>query len=232
MGIKERHERERDARRRAILDAARELFTTDGYRNVSMRKIAERIEYSPAALYSYFPSKDDIFFALAEDGFERLAELGRAAPEGPTPLDTLRTQLHQLYQFSVVNGEHYALMFLDRSVPRIRQFFDRFPHLAEMRSRMADNVAACVAAGQLPTTAAPTTVLKLLITAVHGAALTRLANRLSPDEDAGALARDLVELVLAGLRAGTVVEFRAAPLGACGQDAPADASNELPELTQ
>ena len=72
MGIKERHERDREAVRRAILDAARELFVTEGYQNVSIRKIAERIEYSPAAIYGYFPSKDDIFFALAEEGFRLL----------------------------------------------------------------------------------------------------------------------------------------------------------------
>ncbi len=48
MGIKERQERDREAVRRAILDAARELFVSEGYNNVSMRKIAERIEYSAA----------------------------------------------------------------------------------------------------------------------------------------------------------------------------------------
>ena len=74
MGIKERQERDREAVRRAILDAARELFVAEGYQNVSIRKIAERIEYSPAAIYSYFPSKDDIFFALAEEGFRLLGE--------------------------------------------------------------------------------------------------------------------------------------------------------------
>ena len=47
MGIKERQERDREAVRRAILDAARDLFVTEGYPNVSIRKIAERIEYSP-----------------------------------------------------------------------------------------------------------------------------------------------------------------------------------------
>ena len=52
-------------------------FVAEGYRNVSMRKIAERIEYSPAAIYSYFPSKDDIFFALAEEGFRLLAAVRR-----------------------------------------------------------------------------------------------------------------------------------------------------------
>ena len=56
MGVKERQERERQAVRAAILSAARDLFLSEGYRNVSMRKIAERIEYSPAAIYSYFDS--------------------------------------------------------------------------------------------------------------------------------------------------------------------------------
>ena len=72
MGIKERQSRQKEAVGRAILDAARDLFVAEGYHNVSIRKIAEKIEYSPAAIYSYFPSKDDIFFALAEEGFRIL----------------------------------------------------------------------------------------------------------------------------------------------------------------
>ena len=48
-----------------------------------MRKIAERIEYSPAALYGYFPSKDDIFFALAEEGFRLLHDGGVTGLERP-----------------------------------------------------------------------------------------------------------------------------------------------------
>src|ERR687883_454319 len=87
MGIKERHERDREAVRRAILDAARELFVREGYQNVSIRKIAERIEYSPAAIYGYFPSKDDIFFALAEEGFHLLASVPADAQVFPSGVD-------------------------------------------------------------------------------------------------------------------------------------------------
>jgi AcrR family transcriptional regulator len=47
-----------------------------------MRKIAERIEYSPAAIYSYFTSKDEIFFALAEEGYRLLADRCNAKPSG------------------------------------------------------------------------------------------------------------------------------------------------------
>ena len=81
MGIKERQERERETIRRAILDAARDLFVAEGFGRVSIRKIAERIEYSPAAIYGYFPSKDDIFFALAEEGFHLLHDTASATPD-------------------------------------------------------------------------------------------------------------------------------------------------------
>jgi len=90
MGTKERHERDRHRIRQGILDAARELFIAEGYEHVSMRKIADRIEYSPAAIYSYFPRKDDIFFALAAEGFRILADGVSGAVAGiDDPLERL-----------------------------------------------------------------------------------------------------------------------------------------------
>src|SRR4051812_38472676 len=131
MGIKERQERDREAVSRAILDAARELFVTEGYRNVSIRKIAEKIEYSPAALYGYFPSKDDIFYALADEGFRLLhtsdnaAEMD-AALEKLEPIERIRAIFWRLYEFSRQHPQYFELMFVDRSVPRISQAYERF----------------------------------------------------------------------------------------------------------
>src|SRR5437773_8902012 len=121
MGIKERQERDREAVQRAILDAARDLFVAEGYQNVSIRKIAERIEYSPAAIYGYFPSKDDIFFALAEEGFRLLhGDPGSyAALSTSAPLERVRSMFWRLYEYSVDHPQYFALMFVDRSVPRI-----------------------------------------------------------------------------------------------------------------
>src|SRR3954447_10331018 len=121
LGVKERQEREREAVARAILDAARELFVTHGYQEVSIRKIADRIEYSPAAIYGYFPSKDDIFFALAEEGFRLLFSYGKEIEVSASadPADALREMFWRYYQFSKEHPEYFALMFLDRSVPRI-----------------------------------------------------------------------------------------------------------------
>src|SRR5260370_23677659 len=104
MGIKERQERDREAVSRAILDAARELFVAEGFQNVSIRKIAERIEYSPAAIYGYFPSKDDIFFALAEEGFGLLGNPASVVDEprfkDASTDELVRAIYWRLYQFS------------------------------------------------------------------------------------------------------------------------------------
>src|SRR5712691_2707719 len=114
MGIKERQERDREAVQRAILDAARDLFVAEGYQNVSIRKIAEKIEYSPAAIYSYFPSKDDIFLALAEEGFRILFACDELACDeeasAPDPIDQIRAGFWRLYEFSKSHPEYFALM--------------------------------------------------------------------------------------------------------------------------
>src|SRR5579862_2814760 len=109
MGIKERQERDREAVSRAILDAARELFVPEGFQNVSIRKIARRIEYSPAAIYGYFPSKDDIFFPLAEEGFRLLGAPATAALDslqGLEPIDRIRAIFWRLYEFSREQPEY------------------------------------------------------------------------------------------------------------------------------
>ncbi len=58
MSIKERKERERDERRELILNAANEIIKTEGIDNLSIRKIANKIEYSPTIIYYYFNSKE------------------------------------------------------------------------------------------------------------------------------------------------------------------------------
>jgi AcrR family transcriptional regulator len=218
MGIKERHEREREHVRRAILDAARELFVADGFSNVSIRKIADRIEYSPAAIYGYFPSKDDIFFALAEEGFELMhGEVGDDR-DTPSPLDAIRRRLHALYRFSVDHPEYFALIFLDRSVPRIRDAYDRFDRLVSLKREMADRVARAVAAGELPGGRDPHALVHLMVPPVMGVAAMRIFSRLPDTANIEQLASDVIEMTLAGLAAGSPVTFEVGPL-LCEADA-------------
>lgn len=75
MGVKERRERQKQAVRQEILDAARELFIKDGYENVTMRKIAEKIEYSPTTIYLHFNDKADLVRFLCEEAFVKLVDM-------------------------------------------------------------------------------------------------------------------------------------------------------------
>lgn len=202
MGVKERQEREREAVSRAILDAARDLFIAEGYPHVSIRKIAERIEYSPAAIYGYFPSKDDIFFALAEEGFRLLFGSGKSSVAHDDPLDALRAMFLHYYEFSRQHPEYFALMFLDRSVPRISRDWQRFEFVGQMKQDTEARIQRAIDSGLFPAGTSPHAIFRLLLTAVHGAATMTLCDRLGQGEDGDALARDVLEAALQGLRAG------------------------------
>jgi AcrR family transcriptional regulator len=215
LGVKERQEREREAVSRAILDAARDLFVAEGYPNVSIRKIAERIEYSPAAIYSYFPSKDDIFFALAEEGFRILFTEVYSVEPGPDPVEAIRQAFWRVYEFSKAYPEYYALMFVDRTVPRISRDWERFAFVHEMQNRAAAMIQHAVDTGALPATTVPHNAMFVLFAAVHGAALMRLCDRLAHGENGDALVRDALNATLAGIAAGTPGTFVSANLSNC-----------------
>ncbi len=144
MGIRERQSRERDTVRRKILNAARTLFLNEGYANVSMRKIAEQIEYSPGAIYSYFTSKEDIFFALAEEGLQFVRAHCSPGSHASPPLDRVREALWRFYTFSKEQPEYFSLIFVDSAVPRISRDWERFSSMRELRSDIEHEIQQCI----------------------------------------------------------------------------------------
>ena len=211
MGIKQRHERDREAVRRSILDAARDLFVREGYQNVSIRKIAERIEYSPAAIYGYFPSKDDIFFALAEEGF-RLLYGDRATYtvlEQLPALERVRAIFWRLYQYSLEHPQYFALMFVDRSGPRISREYERFAFAREIKLHLTAQIQHGIDQGVFPSGLSPAAAFRLLTTGLLGVAVMRLSDRLGPDENADDLARDILDVTIAGLQSGVALRSHA-----------------------
>ncbi len=205
MDVKERQRPDREAISRSILDAARVLFVAEGYTNVSLRKIAEKVGYSPAAIYSYFDSKDDIFLALAEEGFHMLFQSGvcaRDAHPDREPVDCIRAAFLNLYDFSKAHPEYHALMFLDRSVPKISQDWQRFGFVREMGVQLTTLIDQAIARGDFPAGSNSEVIFRVLMAAVHGISTMRLCDRLAPGEDADALAYATLEAALTGLRAG------------------------------
>ena len=207
MGIKERQDRDRQAVAVSILDAARDLFVRQGYPNVSIRKIAERIEYSPAAIYSYFASKDDIFLALAEEGFHRLDDTVQSAIGHADPVENVRAVWWAFYEFSKHQPEYFELMFVDRSVPRITQQWGGFEFLQQLLATAVTCIQEAIDAGAFPATLKARVAMHVLWASLIGPSVVGLRHRLAQGEDYDALARDVLESTLAGLRSGVATTF-------------------------
>ena len=112
MGTQERRERERQELRTKILDAACELFATEGYDAVTMRKIAEKIEYSATAIYQHFADKDTLVAELCRHDFRSFAtHFGRAAAV-EDPVLRLCASGRAYFDFAAEYPQHYRLMFM------------------------------------------------------------------------------------------------------------------------
>jgi AcrR family transcriptional regulator len=112
MGRKERRLREQQELRQSMLEAARAIAVAEGWSNVTMRKIADRVEYSHAAIYDYFESKDDLLQELIREGFHLLeAELRAARAQAHDPVEALRLVGRGYLAFAWHYPELYCLMY-------------------------------------------------------------------------------------------------------------------------
>jgi AcrR family transcriptional regulator len=95
----------------AILNAATEIISDKGIDGLSMRAIASAIDYSPAGLYEYFGSKDEIVAAVCQEGNARLVRsMKRVDPTLP-PHEYMLGLGHAYIDFAIRNPEHFMLMF-------------------------------------------------------------------------------------------------------------------------
>lgn len=115
MSITDRKERQRLELRKMILDASMKLFIEQGYDNVTIRKIADIIEYSPTTVYLYFKDKDEIFYHLHEQGFAILTEINQNLAGIDNPLTRLHKMGDNYLKFGVDNPEYYDIMFIQRA---------------------------------------------------------------------------------------------------------------------
>lgn len=147
MGIDERKQREKEEKRELILNTAMHLFVDEGIRNVSIRKIAEKIEYSPATIYLYFKDKGEILHALRNRGFEKLYSLQLTLDSIDNPAEKLK-QMGVLYmKFALENRDYYDLMFIAKGV--IEKIYEKKTTDAGIKSfqYLMDTVNECIENG-------------------------------------------------------------------------------------
>jgi len=108
----ERRQRERSDTRRKILDAAREMFVRKGYEATTMRAIADRIGYTPTAIYHHFRNKDALLTELTTQDFRALAQAFQQIGAVEDPVERLRRTGQSYIEFGLTHPMQYRLMFM------------------------------------------------------------------------------------------------------------------------
>jgi AcrR family transcriptional regulator len=170
VGVKERKLRQKKFLRQEILDAASELFVKEGFENVSMRRIAEKIEYSPTTIYLYFTDKAELLEQVCQETFARLSvRLAHILEQSGDPVERLKRGLLAYIHFGLENPHHYRATFM---MP-IPEGFDRkkysMPDSPGMQAFdfLRRCVYDCIVAGKFRSSD-PEIISQTLWTGVHG----------------------------------------------------------------
>ena len=189
VATEDRRARERAARRRLIVDTARQLAEAEGWNAVTTRRLSTEIEYSQPVLYKHFSGMEQIAAAVAVDGFGELARLVRAArADAEKPDDALTRTAHAYLDFARDNPAVYDAMFTGRTALRFAAE-DTPPELVASFSGLREAVSA--AANE----ADADTLTEVFWAALHGLATLGRSGRLRPDYQ-----RERVDLLVAQFR--------------------------------
>ncbi|MEZ5288877.1 MAG: TetR/AcrR family transcriptional regulator [Vicinamibacterales bacterium] len=202
MGIAERRARHHRSLKSEILEQARQMFVEEGYERVSMRRLAERIEYSPTTIYLYFKDKNALFEAICEQTFETLVrrlEKHRRRHEGD-PLAYLRAGLGEYIDFGLKHPEHYLVTFMRRPPGEAPEDFGGTA--GERAFGMLRTAVAEAAEAGLLRPVHPEVAAQVLWMSVHGLVSLLVARKGFPFAPRAALIDTQVETLVRGLVAG------------------------------
>ena len=186
MTTEDRRARERAARRKLIVDTARQLAEAEGWDAVTTRRLSTEIEYSQPVLYKHFSGMDQVAAAVAVDGFAELAGLLRAARTGARrPKDALTRIARTYLDFARDNPAVYDAMFTGRTTLRFAEA-DSPPELVAGFGELRQAVSA------IANEADTDTLTEVFWAALHGLTTLSRGRRLRPDYD-----RERVDLLIA-----------------------------------
>jgi AcrR family transcriptional regulator len=112
MGSSERKERQKAELQQQILTAAREIVSRDGFAALTMRKIADAIEYAPGTIYLYFENRDEIATQLCRQGYRELLECLQPTVAISDPRDRAIAMADAYINFGLTNAATYRLIFM------------------------------------------------------------------------------------------------------------------------
>jgi AcrR family transcriptional regulator len=199
MGIKERRDRERQELKQNILAAAREIAAHEGWQAVTIRKVAERIEYSPPTIYEHFGSKEAILQELIQEGFQALlSELYRALTAAGEPEARLLRMARTYWEFAWTYPELYQVMHGLGGVPFCS---DVDPIEAKQAFSALAEVLQDLAPATMSDADSQGEAVDIIWGTLHGLISLTMAEQITGGQERGArLAQHAMRVLLAGWR--------------------------------
>ncbi|AEI67979.1 TetR family transcriptional regulator [Corallococcus macrosporus] len=200
MGIAERKERQRAELREQILRVARDIVVKEGFPALSMRKLADAVEYAPATLYLHFENREAIAKELCVRGFQDLLALLEPAAQVEDPLERLPKLAEAYVRFGLEHPETYRLIFMED--PKLSTaLFGENPEGAGPRAFgvLVQVFMDLLAAGRLEEGTKPEQLAEVLWAGVHGIVALKLTCSGFPGSPAEELTQVLVSTLVRGL---------------------------------
>jgi AcrR family transcriptional regulator len=145
MGIAERKIRQKEEFRASILEAAWHQVLTEGWQSLSIRKIADAIEYSIPVIYNHFENKEAILLEFTKEGFQKLADaMNDVKRQHNVPAKQLEVIAYAYWDFAFEHKEYYQLMF-GLGIPaceRVNQIVEMKTMTTIMISTIEDTIKA------------------------------------------------------------------------------------------
>jgi AcrR family transcriptional regulator len=181
-----------------ILAAARDLFVTEGYANVSMRKIADRVGCAPGTIYLHFEDKDAILSAICVETFAKLDKRMEAIRNDQgDPLERLRRGGRAYVQFALDHPYHYLVTF-GPDAPRSRSQEALAAGQGSFNC-MRQCVRLCVEAGQLRKDDVEE-IAQSLWACLHGVVMLLIGKCEFPFIEQTRLVESVIDIALQGIR--------------------------------
>lgn len=143
-----RKEREQQARRQYILDAATEVFAENGYENASMNEIAKRSEFTKRTLYMYFEDKADLFMSVVIEQYGQMHDFLQSYPYTPgNGYEIMKQSMEAYYAFFKQQGQTFRIMY---DIGTVRQMTSnaKIEAFLEVDNRITESLVRTIKKGQ------------------------------------------------------------------------------------
>jgi len=205
LNTQRRRERYRSELRAETLSAARKLIEEEGYEGLTIRKLAQRMECSPMALYTYFSDKQALLLALAQEGFIKLAKRLESTVQR-NPLATVRKMLLDYIVYAEESPVEYRILFMSvEPLVEVKKTRQDMQENNPAFSVLFKSVETCIKSGMLQGDAFA--ISTVLWTGAHGAAALLNTAQSFPFENRQRYAEEVIATILSGAQQRVIDEI-------------------------